>query len=501
MKAFCFTLTILCAVQSILAYPRPDFAINGVVSGTAQVKTAAGELNTAIGKTGEGSVTPTSGYILLTTISNNLQAIGDAIVGSGTELGNALNNLAADSTGPVATVFDGVIAKLDAFDGVLKGTFSGKLSAIGTDTGVYIPKQFADAFKTTGITLAALKSALSTLKADVQSAKTASGSSTSVSSAIIRAKIPAKSVNNVLTQIRQLKANMPLIQFVIDSSLDNLNMVDTFIIEMKKEVDRGTGLYTTSIQAFQANLGVEALNVGNKVSIGIGSSITSLISTIKAELDTVTKYTEDLAPKISALDTAFTTTLATKVGAASSAYNTYSTNVPTLITDLVASLGQALCSPIKAVSLVQIANGGFSDFCFSKYSPRVFAQVSLTIDAFDVCFEKELSRLITLEGVVLSIAEQIAFNTADLFDNLSVCLDLPTANQGACFTTLTPYYTKLAEKSEAHLTTIANLVTAETKASFNRLGACLFVSLSSTTLSATDIASTATSCLTAGPQP
>ncbi|XP_035915740.1 uncharacterized protein LOC118517123 [Anopheles stephensi] len=501
MKAFCFTLTILCAVQSILAYPRPDFAINGAVSGSGQVKTASLDLGTEVAKTGQRSVDLASGYTLLTTISANLEAIGDAIAAPGVDLATALNSLAGDMVGPVAIAFDGVIAKVDAFTAVLSGTFDGKLAAIETDTGVYIGKQFADAFRATGTTLNQLKTALTTLKSDVQAARTAAGSSSTVSSAIIRSKIPTRSVNNVLTQIRQLRATVPLITFVVNSSLDNLKMVDDFIIAMKEEVVRGAAAYVTSFEAFKINLEAEPNNIKTKVETGLGEPIANLISTIKNELDTVAKFTEDLAPKVTALETVFTTSVTAKLSSISNAFGTYSSNVPTLIENLQVSLGESLCSPIKAVSLVQIANAGFSDFCFSKYSPRVFAQVSLTIDAFDVCFEKEVSRLLFLETVILSIAEQIAYNVADLFDNLSICLALPDANKGACFTMLTPYYDNLATKSEAHLSTVANLVAAETKASFNRLGACLHNSLSATTLAATDIASLASSCLTSGPQP
>ncbi|XP_050077632.1 uncharacterized protein LOC126564597 [Anopheles maculipalpis] len=501
MKAFCFTLTILCAVQSILALPRPDFGINGAVSGTAQFKTAGLELDAAITKVGSGTVTLTSGYQLLKTIADNLEYIGDLIVIDGGNFARALDSLAADNSGGVANAFDFTISKLDAFSAVLSGNFGGKLAAIATDTGDYIGKQFADAFKAAGTTLTALKAALNTLKTDVQNAKNAAGSSSTVSNAIIRAKIPAKSVNNVITQVRQLRANMPLIGFVIDSSLDNLKMVDTFVVDMKEEIVRGVAAYALSISGFKLNLETEGINIYSKFTTTLGVKIFDRISTLSSNLNAVTKYTQSLLPAISALNTAFYSSPTTKINQLLGGLSTYRNEVPNIISNLETPLGDALCSPIKAVSLVQIANAGYSDFCFSKHSPRVFAQVALTLDAFDVCFEKEVTRLLALETIAVNVAQQIAYTGEDVFDNLSICLALPDANKGACFELLTPYYNILAGKAEAHLTTFANLGLAEAKASFNRLGSCLYVSLSLTTIAATEIASTATSCLTAGPQP
>uniref|UniRef100_A0A182W716 Uncharacterized protein n=1 Tax=Anopheles minimus TaxID=112268 RepID=A0A182W716_9DIPT len=435
MKAFCFTLTILCAVQSISAYPRPDFAINGAVSGSDKVKLSSNDLTTEVTKTGAGTFTGTSGYVTLTTVSNALQAIGDDVVASGTALASALNTLAGESSGPIADKFGLVNTAIDNLVAVLNGAFSGNLNTIASKTGAYIGKQFTDAFTATKTTLGKLKTALGVLKGNIESAQTAAGANQPVSAAIIRARVPARSVNNVITEIRNLRANFPLITFVIDSSLDNLKVVDSFIVDMKKEVQDGATRYQTSLQGFKTNLDTEATNVNTKLASGVGSSVSSIITPILSDLNANDKYTADLATPLGNLHDAVTTAVTSKSTEISGSFTTYGNNLPSLFSNLEGSLGSSLCSPIKSVSEVQIANGGFSDFCFSKFSPRVFAQVSLTIDAMEVCFEKELSRLITFEGVILELAIQISYNTADLFDNLSLCLAMPTtALKGSCFT-------------------------------------------------------------------
>ncbi|XP_040171302.1 uncharacterized protein LOC120904896 [Anopheles arabiensis] len=501
MRAFCFALTILCAVQSILAYPRPDFAINGVVSGSATVKTAAVGLSQDIADAGKGTVNLTSGYTVLSNLSTSLQFIGDEIVRVAAPLASQLTNLSTDNSNQIETTYAAINTSISQFDVLLSSGLNTTITDINNTAGTdYIVKQFADAFKNTKAALTALNSTIYQLKSDVDKARKAAGTTNPIPSAIIRANIPAKTVNNVITAIRNLRARVPLITYVIDSSLDNLHLVDLFIIALQKEVVDGAARYPLSYQAFQSNLGVESASVNTQFITGYGSNVSAIISSINTDLQNNTAYTSGLQTNINSLATAYGS-IDTEAGKIATAFNNYSTNVPNLIGNLSNELATSLCNPLKMVSKVQIANAGYSDFCFSKYSPRVFSQVQLTIDAFDVCFEKELARLMNLSPVVQRIATQISYNTADLLSNLNVCLAIvdPTA-EGACFTTIAPYYAVLATKVTAHTATAINLVNAETTASYNRLGACLYSSLSVTTASATDISNEAASCLDVGPQ-
>ncbi|XP_041775382.1 uncharacterized protein LOC121595452 [Anopheles merus] len=496
MRAFCFALTILCAVQSILAYPRPDFAINGIVSGSATVKTAAIDLGVDIADAGKGTANLTSGYTVLSNLNTSLQFIGDEIVRVAAPLATQLTNLSTDNTNQIETVYAAINASIIQFDALISGGLNSTIANINNTAGTgYIVKQFADAFRNTKLTLAELIKAVDQLKSDVGKARKAAGSTNPIPSAIIRTYIPAKTVNNVITAIRNLRARVPLITYVIDSSLDNLHLVDLFIIALKDEVVRSVGLYQTSYLAFQANLVVELDNAYTQFVTHVGPTVSSIIAPIKNDLNKIVNF-GFLSPVIDRLGTANYS-----ANAFNTTFNNYKQNVPSLITNLTTSLSSSLCNSLQTVSKVQIANAGYSDFCFSKYSPRVFSQVQLTIDAFDVCFEKELARLMNLSPVVQRIATQISYNTADLLSNLNVCLAIvnPTA-EGACFTTIAPYYAVLATKVRAHTTTAINLVDSETKASYNRLGACLYSSLSVTTASATDISNEAASCLDVGPQ-
>uniref|UniRef100_A0A182U4J1 Protein TsetseEP domain-containing protein n=1 Tax=Anopheles melas TaxID=34690 RepID=A0A182U4J1_9DIPT len=466
-------------MMSILAYPRPDFAINGVVSGSVTVKTVATGLSADIANAGIGTVNLTSGYTVLSTLSTSLEFIGDEIIRVAAPLASQLTNLSIDDVGPIETVYAAINASIIQFDALIDGglndTIANIYNAAGTD---YIVKQFADAFKSTKLTLDQLIKAVDQLKSDVDKARTAAGSTNPIPSATIRANIPARTVNSVITAIRNLRARVPLITYVIDSSLDNLHLVDLFIIELQNEVEDGAARYQQSYQAFQFNLDVESTSVNTQLTTNYGANVSTIISGIQTDLENNAVYISDLQTNINSLSSAYES-IDTEADKIAFAFNIYSTNVPNLIGNIMTELATRLCNPLQTVSKVQIANAGFSDFCFSKYSPRVFSLVQLTVDAFDMCFEKELARLMNLSPVVERIATQISYNTADLLSNLNVCLAIvdPTA-EGACFTTIAPYYAVLATKVTAHTTTVINLVNAETTASFNRLGACLYSSLS-----------------------
>uniref|UniRef100_A0A182Q1G7 Protein TsetseEP domain-containing protein n=1 Tax=Anopheles farauti TaxID=69004 RepID=A0A182Q1G7_9DIPT len=502
MKVFCFTLTILCIVQSILAIPRPDFGLNGAVYGSGTLNNAATDLDTESTKIGAYSVTLTSGYTLLTTISDALTAIGDDITTAAKDLATQLNTFSDDGSGQVTAAFDAVSAKITAYKTLVNGAFGGNIASISTNTGQqFIENQLKDAFKAVTGTLDNLSGKLALLKTEVNNAKTNGGSGATVSSAVVRRYVNARTVNDVTVQIRNLKSNTPLMTFVINSALDNLKMVDDFIIDLKAGVDDSITLYDTTYDAFSLNLQTEAEDINTALTIGVGSSAVIKLTSIQSTLDGIAEYTSDLAPKIAQLNTAVTDTVTAKKADITTAFATYATNANTLIPDLKASLGNMLCKPIQSVSIVQIVNHGYSDFCFSKYSPRVYAQIALTIDAFDVCFMTEISRLISLVTVIEKIGVQISYDTEDLYDNLNGCLSLPVSAQGSCFTAIAPYYQVVAAKAAANLATATSLVTAETTASYNRLGSCLYASLYVTALSATEIVTAAEGCLTTGPQP
>ncbi|XP_053673477.1 uncharacterized protein LOC128723737 [Anopheles nili] len=499
MKAFCFTLTLLCVVQSILAIPRPDFAISGSISGSATVKQAGIDLSTDAAKVGEKTLTVASGYTSLVTVSDALQAIGDSIVSAASDVGNAIRLLSIDNQGTIDVAFTEVSNKIGTLKTLLAGTFDGKLDSITTITGSYIKNQFKDAFATTTTTLNSLTTALTALKKDVTAAKTAAGNGP-ITAAHIRANVKPKSVSDVLSFVRSLRSNMPLIRFVIDSSLDNVAAADGFVTDLKVDLLAGIAAYGVNLAAYQQAVTTQGTDVGPKLTTAVGTSPSMILADIQSALDAASWYLSSLSTPLGSLNTALTTEVNTANTAIAASLSTYAGNVPNLQQNLQSTLGTTLCVAIKAVSEVQIANGPYSDFCFSKFSPRVISQITLTVDAIEVCFEKELTRLVSLEGLATMVGQQLAFNTEDLLANMNFCLGITVSDdQATCFKSLKPYYTAIASKASALLTTLKSVVASEATASYNRLGACIIASLGVTSISAAEASSGVRTCLTAGP--
>ncbi|XP_041777787.1 uncharacterized protein LOC121596693 [Anopheles merus] len=216
MRAFCFALTILCTIQSILAHPRPDFAINGAVSTSVTVRTAANELGVKIINAGNGTVELTSGYTELTLLRTALQFIGDEIVRVAGPLVPQLTNLSTDNVGPIDTVYGAINTTILQFEALISGGLNDTIANITTTTGnyTYIAKQFHDTFNNTKTTLGELRMALEQLRLNVTKAKSMAGTANPIPPAIILTYVPAATVNAVIAQIRILRDRVSTMTFV-----------------------------------------------------------------------------------------------------------------------------------------------------------------------------------------------------------------------------------------------------------------------------------------------
>uniref|UniRef100_A0AAG5DAW8 Protein TsetseEP domain-containing protein n=1 Tax=Anopheles atroparvus TaxID=41427 RepID=A0AAG5DAW8_ANOAO len=499
MKAFCFSFVILCVAQIALAIPRPDFGINGDVANSATTASAANVLGTEFAKTGAKDITLTSGYGLLNTLREKLIAIGDAVALKGGELATQLNGLALNDIGPVEDAFGAVNQKITNLKTYIESPIQ-EITDITNLVSDDIEVQFSDAFDAMKTTITSLNNALTKLKTDVNNAKNAPGNGATVSAANIRKFIPAKSVTDVTVQIRNLRANIPVITYIVNSSLENVELADEFINEIAAEAIVAVADYANAVAEFQANLAAENTALGNVIADNIGDDVTTRLADIQSELDDSTGYSgSGLSDVLATINSGITTDLMAATTAIGGFFTTYSNNVPSLITDLNVELGDALCEPIKAVSEALVANAPYSDFCFSKYSPRVYAFLALTIDAFDTCFEREVIRLTRLDAIVARIVIQISYNVEDLFDNLSVCLGIDDPEQSQCFTDIQPYYQALASKITEHEATLKGLVSKESFASYNRLGSCIATSLFVTVAQGLEVIVDVDTCMEDGP--
>ncbi|KFB46413.1 hypothetical protein ZHAS_00014411 [Anopheles sinensis] len=500
MKVFCFSLTVFGLIQTILALPRPDFGINGDVGNSDKVEAGALSLNGEFVLTGQKDITLTAGYTLLATLRTKLIDIGDAIVLKGTAFATQLKTLSTDDTGPYTPAFGLVETKLNELETLFRTGLAADITAIATALGSNAIKlQFDDAFADVLSAIATLKTSLTTLKTDVGKAQKAAGTSSTVSTAIIRKNIPAKSVTDVISNVRTLRANVQLVTFIINSSLENIALADEFVVDIVAVSKQTATEFHDYVSAYQDLLEKEGEKVSQIISDNVGDDVDTRLSASLADLLANSDYTySGLANTLYILNTKLTTGTAGPRGDIVTSYASYQAAIPTVIEDLNAELSSKLCSTVKKVVLAHVANAPYSDFCFSKFSARAYALLPIVLDNYQFCFENELSRLFDLATIVERIVAQIVFNVEELAANLDVCLDAVGAEY-VCFSAIEPYYEALANQSEEHFATIAELVDAETLASSSRLGACIVTTIYPIVVKSIEINDNLDTCMTNGP--
>ncbi|XP_050089559.1 uncharacterized protein LOC126573455 [Anopheles aquasalis] len=473
MKATLFSLTLLGAVLSVWAIPRPDLGIKGVVPAASDIgSTAINLLQNRLNRLDNNFVNLTSGYTRIDDMNAALQSIGTAVLTKGGSLANALAVLSMSTTGPVATAFGLVYTELDNFQLLVNGSsLTTEIETLANNTypDTSIIVDIGDAFGGVNSTLIDLRSALQALEANVQSAQTAAGNAPTVSSTIIRTKIPTRSVTAVTTQVRNLYARIPSLGEIIDSTIRQLQTADDFIIATKLEGERVTGGYSIDLVAYQDNLEQVKSDYYTELSTQAGFAPANQLENITNDLSAFyANSTIDEA--IAGLNTTFNSLAGTIFDAF---FTTYNTSLGSLVTDMDTDFATMLCDPLREAVQVLINNGVDSAFCFEKYSNFLFNVIGETLDDIDVCFQNELLRLFHLQDVLGKIGVQLSYNVEDLLANLQVCLALPAAAQAGCFDAIDNYYSALDSETTLLVGSVSEIVNFETVASMNRLGACV----------------------------
>ncbi|XP_049536606.1 uncharacterized protein LOC125951678 [Anopheles darlingi] len=473
MKATLFSLTLLGAVLSVWAIPRPDLGIKGTVPSANDIGTVAITLlKNRLDQLDDKFVNLTSAYGRIDSMNAALQSIATAVLTKGGRLATALNTLSNSTTGPVATAFGLVYTEIESFQLLVNGSSLTNETTILTnntapDTSIIV--DLADAFGGVNITLIALKNALMALQTNVQAAQTAAGNAATVSNAIIKSKIPTKSVTAVTAEVRNLYARIPSVGEVIDSTIRQLKTADDFILATKLEGEQITSDYAMDLQAYRDNLVQVKSDIYTDLSTAAGTGPVTLLTNISASL-TPFYANSTIDEAISGLNATFSSLTGTIFD---TYFTTYNTSLASLVVDMDTNFATMLCGPLRESVQVLINNGVDSAFCFEKYSNFLFNIIGETLDDINVCFQNELIRLFHLQEVLGKIGKQLSFNVEDILDNLKVCLALPSAAQPGCFDTIDDYYTALDTQTTALVASTKDLVNYESVASSKRLGACV----------------------------
>ncbi|KFB46416.1 AGAP007275-PA-like protein [Anopheles sinensis] len=487
--------TVFCAIQLTAALPRPDFGLSIDVFSADKTSdvatTASADLDTLWSTT---AITLNADYDTLEEILTEITAIGTDALAKIKALFDAIVTLADATTDPTGA-FDAATAAIDALDTYITSTTEGLSVNYGSlDTALATNKivlQLEDAFGELADGLGSLRSTLSALKTQVAAAVTKAGSGT-VTKAILRQKLSVSDTSDLTITLLELASTLKLIFYVLEESKESLETADQYLIS-------ATGVAGGALAYVDAQLHALAdevqLYVGAADSIATQIRQTSIPNLDFSSLDL--SVVADIQIETGHIATTYGANLDTAVTSIKGTFTQYKADVLLVSTGYDAFYGNEGADHVYDVVTVLINQGPYAEYCYEKYGDAALALFDINARVAGECVDREITRLLTLQDVLLSIAEQIAFSVEDLLATVTACLD----NTTECMASSIDNY--LSDMHDAvdtvHLAVLAELVEDETDAGLARLQACFAAAkydmLSRMAAMKTDIFA----CETAGP--
>ncbi|XP_053662023.1 uncharacterized protein LOC128711184 [Anopheles marshallii] len=468
MKAYVVTLVlVLCTIQISLAIPRPDFGINAGVYGSADVSLTAKDSGTLIDKVNDNlNIQLDSGYPLLTTIKTQLVGIANDFTTKGLLVSGAIDALAV-STGPLNDGFSALKTASDNLIALMNTGFASYFTALNTNLDNSITNMLTDAFDDVKAELTKLAGYLNTLQSQLAAAVTAAGSSPP-SKAILRKYVSTTVTANVAKTVTSLKANIPLVTYIVANSLEKLKEADDYIFQ-------AGDIATAALDS--VNKGLEALETEVQQYSDDTSQITAVIDPVaQPNLDMTGIDLSGIpliASEINEFKATYTTDLTSTITDIKAAYATYKQAVPLVSDGLTAFYSSSACNHLNQLVKVLISNGKFAEYCYNKYSPRTFALFDQQAREVGRCADLEITRLLKLPPILLSIAQMLLFDVEDLLAEITICVK---SSQLCNKLEIETAFHAVHTAAKAHQDSMKNYVTAETVAGLQRVSACFSTS-------------------------
>ncbi|KFB40331.1 AGAP007273-PA-like protein [Anopheles sinensis] len=470
------TFCVLALVQYTSAEPRPEFALTATVPGTSRVSVAASAADTAIADINVSvqNYVITSELQLLTDvativadIANQYQPLAEAIT-------DAITALASDTSGDIDGAFAvalGAVADAISFaDNTLPGLEAPLVPLVGNA----LPDKFLDSFQHIGKALEKLETSLTELKAAANSAVAEAGSS-GLTATIVSRTVTRALVGDLVYALNLLKATVPLLEYVVSSTMENIGLADAFMLELDQKVDDTIGESSTlqlEVETITQPLGDYIANTLNTIDTDLGTlattfaGLTNLASA--AELGAVLDNFKDNLVLLSMADPSIANVLAELKKALTDAY------------DVVDPLYFIYESPlVNALMTTLVGNGNYAQYCFYKYKDYFFLLLDWIAYAASECIQEEAPRLEYYQDTVKLMLDILFYDFEDIADDLEVCNKINDAtNLQECTSKFAEIYDALEGSFGNKITLGYQSLQHEIAASGNRLKICISLSQS-----------------------
>uniref|UniRef100_A0A182NKP6 Protein TsetseEP domain-containing protein n=1 Tax=Anopheles dirus TaxID=7168 RepID=A0A182NKP6_9DIPT len=420
-------------------------------------------------------------YAALQQLADIMVGVATVTVKVGNELIPLVSSLVTDASGDVpgafATVFSKITAvkatiaeKVPIANEAIKAVFKTRFNSVGLD---YIPDQLTDGFDRIVTGLDDLTVQLQALKGAIAAAITEAGAPGAVTNTVLKKYVKPAFIYNVVFAVNQLKAYTPVVKYTIDSTLENINLADDYLVLLYK----AAGASTTTNAALVASVKTVTDGIQSVVKQHL-NQYTDEYGSLKTQAGALTAIptTPDISKMNAALDS-FSATFGTLQ---STRYPALATQMQTLLDTMSAALsagstpGQISSSLLDSLILTVIENGKFAQFCFNKYLGLVFGFLTSLSDSAGLCFDKEVRRLQFLQDSIPNFGDMLPFDYELTLVELTICDQITTkAKLDECVLVISGFYGELANQFSLKIQYLFELIEAETVASANRFLICM----------------------------
>ncbi|XP_053663159.1 uncharacterized protein LOC128712289 [Anopheles marshallii] len=504
LKSVFPALLLLGALQRIEAEPRPDFGIKATIAGTANVVKQSSKVGATFDTVDNVDLPLSNGYKLLENMKAAIIYIGTKVTTDGMAFSTALNTLAADKSNDVNAAFAPVYNAITTLRTLLQSGFTAQFTALQKQ-GNFITKQLLDAFKSILDHLTLFSGALDRLKAGVIAARDAPGNPPNgISTANLNRYVTSKMTFDLQDALSRMYGDIPLVQFVVSDTQQKLSMADVFLGDMYNEANTAISDAKNSRDMLQSDVNTISMNIVaqfNDQVAPVYNDQLKAIGLVQSTLQALSTYTDDLKPALDSLALLLNADAITTVtNAIEGTFDAYNSDMDGSIASATA-VGQFFigetCEGLRIAIDALVAASPNSNFCFSKFSSRLFNQYALAFYTVSECYDIETYRLYRLQDLMALVVNMIIYDVEDLGDAISTCALL--TDGAPCLTLIGPYYEKLATTVDEKQDYIVNFIQAETKFSLQRLGACVTTSKYTIVISVAAIVSNLNSCTQTGP--
>uniref|UniRef100_A0A182IY52 Secreted protein n=1 Tax=Anopheles atroparvus TaxID=41427 RepID=A0A182IY52_ANOAO len=486
--------------RSALGVPRPDFGIDGDIAGSAKVQTVAGDAGANFDQIDLKTISLETHYTRLFNLETDLTTIGGQIATTGKDLTDRLEALAI-SNGPMPNDFTAASGALDSLRTLLQSGLATQTDSIETMVGTYITDMLTDATEDLLGTLNRLETELGRLQTGIVNAIAAYDSPT-VPAVFIRRYVSPKVIYELLRALHDLQSQLPLVTYIIELTLGHLESADIYLASVMERATATVYEVLRHYGAFKTEIINAAFIVSDSIATPIRLTYSAQINDLAfamPDLEELDAYDTVLEPVLTAYEEALGITNRDIIAlSAETTFTTYLQGVVSLDDYLDRFYDEKLCTPMQSVMQVLIASGPWADYCFSKYSPRLTELLAVNSNRFLMCYEIEADRLQRLYELVERLVKQLLFDVENLAEDVLSC-HYRQERGSDCIALIGPYYLELGQLLVDKQTDLTNIIDYETKASFNRMAACVNGGKCGFIASAEDVVAEIQACELAGP--